>query len=161
MVDQRGGCRLRGDWRCLFSRTSLTAPANPGTLSAKLALLKAKKWRPRLAFGGVAIAVVNVVIGLWTIVGFTYSRGDRVGFVRKLSERGWACKTYEGTLAMIVQPGDPGKVWEFSVRDKAVADQIAALSGHRVALHYEQHKLVPASCVGETEYFVTGVRQLD
>jgi hypothetical protein len=139
----------------------LTASANPDKLPPTVASLKRKKWLRRLVFAGVPVAVVSAVVCLWTTVGFTYSRGDRVGFVRKLSERGWACKTYEGTLAMIVQPGDAGKVWEFSVRDKAVADQIAALSGHRVALHYEQHKGVPASCVGETEYFVIGVRQLD
>jgi hypothetical protein len=27
-----------------------------------------------------------------------------------------------------------------------------------MALHYEQHKWVPSSCFGETEYFVNDVR---
>jgi len=31
--------------------------------------------------------------------------------------------------------------------------------GKRVALDYEQHKGLPSSCWGETEYFVTGVRE--
>ena len=47
------------------------------------------------------------------------------------------------------------------MRDKVVADQIDALSGHELALHYEQYKGVPATCVGDTEYFVVGVRQVD
>jgi hypothetical protein len=126
-----------------------------------LALLKGKKSPRNLVFRGVAVALIGVAICLSTTVGYTYSRGERVGFVRKLSERGWACKTYEGTLAMVVGPGDPGRLWEFSLRDKVVADQIDALGGHRLALRYEQYKGVPATCVGDTEYFVVGVRQVD
>jgi hypothetical protein len=30
-----------------------------------------------------------------------------------------------------------------------------------VRLHYEQHKGVPTSCFGETEYFVTEVEPLE
>jgi hypothetical protein len=139
----------------------LTARANPDKLRATLALPRGKKWLRNLLLGGVPVAVIGVAVCLWTTVGFTYSRGERVGFVRKLSERGWACKTHEGTLAMVVGPGDVGRLWEFSVRDKVVADQIEALSGHRLALRYEQYKGVPATCVGDTEYFVVGVRQVD
>jgi len=127
-----------------------------------LALQKTKKWLRNLLFGGIPVALATTIICLWTTVGFTYSRGERVGFVRKLSDRGWACKTYEGTLAMIAEPGGgAAKLWDFSVRDKVVADQIDAVSGHPVALQYEQHKGVLSPCVGETEYFVIGVRRLD
>jgi hypothetical protein len=63
---------------------------------------------------------------------------------------------------MIAEPGGgAAKLWDFSVRDKVVADQIDAVSGHPVALQYEQHKGVLSPCVGETEYFVIGVRRLD
>jgi hypothetical protein len=44
------------------------------------------------------------------------------------------------------------------VRNPAVADQINHSMGQRVALHYEQHKGVPTSCFGETEYYVTQVQ---
>jgi hypothetical protein len=30
-----------------------------------------------------------------------------------------------------------------------------------MALHYEQHRWVPGSCFGETEYFVTDVRVME
>jgi hypothetical protein len=123
--------------------------------------MQAKSVR-KFAFGGLAVALTGVAISLWTTVGFTYSQGERVGIVRKLSERGWACKTYEGTLAMLVDPGGgTPKVWEFSVRDKAVVEQIDSLLGQRVALRYEQRKGVAAPCVGDTEYFVIGVRRVD
>jgi hypothetical protein len=121
-----------------------------------------RKWLRRLVFGAIPVAAIAAVISLWTTVGLTYSRGERVGFVRNLSQRGWTCKTYEGTLAMIAEPaGGAAKLWDFSVRDKGVADRIDSLSGHAVALRYEQYKGVPAACVGETQYFVVGVRQLD
>ena len=32
------------------------------------------------------------------------------------------------------------------------------LNGQRVVLNYEQHKGVPGSCFGDTEYFIVGVR---
>ncbi len=122
------------------------------------------KGRPlrRLAFGGLTLVLVGAAIFFWTTTGFTYSRGQRVGVVRKLSERGWACKTYEGTLTMSLDAsGGATKVWDFSVAEKIVADQIDALLGQRVVLRYEQHKGVLGTCVGETEYFVTGVRRVD
>jgi hypothetical protein len=126
-----------------------------------LAPREGKRWLRNVVLAAIPVALVAVAICLWTTVGFTYSRGERVGFVRKMSQRGWACKTYEGTLAMVVGPGDPERLWAFSVRDKVVADQIDALSGHELALHYEQYKGVPATCVGDTQYFVVGVRQVD
>jgi len=44
------------------------------------------------------------------------------------------------------------------VRDEFIAQQINASVGQRVALTYEQHKGLPTSCFGETEYFVTEVK---
>jgi len=29
-----------------------------------------------------------------------------------------------------------------------------------MALHYDQHKLIPSSCFDETEYFVTDARRI-
>jgi hypothetical protein len=34
------------------------------------------------------------------------------------------------------------------------------VAGKRVVLSYQQHKFVPSSCFGETEYFVTAVREV-
>lgn len=88
---------------------------------------------------------------------YTYSSGERAGFVQKFSKKGWLCKTWEGEMAQTTQPGVPPLIWEFTVRSDSVAEAINSAVGKRVALHYKQHKGVPTSCFGETEYFVDGV----
>ena len=88
---------------------------------------------------------------------FTYSKGESVGYVQKLSYKGWICKTWEGeqVRALSVVPAIPEK-FELTVRDTAVADQINAHIGQKVVIEYEQHKGLP-SCFGETEHFITKV----
>jgi hypothetical protein len=80
-----------------------------------------------------------------------------VGFVQKLSYKGWICKTWEGEQirALATLPAIPEK-FAFTVRDDAVADQINKQIGQKVVLEYEQHKGLPG-CFGETEYFITKV----
>jgi len=106
------------------------------------------------------IVLPAALFALWTWItlSYAYSRGDRVGYAQKISQKGWLCKTWEGELAMSNVPGQMPEKFAFSVRDDAVARQIAQLDGRRVSLQYEQHRGVPTSCFGETEYFVTSVR---
>ena len=89
---------------------------------------------------------------------YTYSSGDRVGYVQKFSQKGWLCKTYEGEIAMVNLPGQLANTFQFTVRSDSLAAVINKAQGQRVAIQYEQHKGVPTSCFGETEYFVNGVR---
>jgi hypothetical protein len=112
----------------------------------------------RLAAKLAAVALVLLV--LWTLLAYywSYSSGERVGFVQKLSDKGWVCKTWEGELAMVNLPGQMSERFEFTVRDDAVAAQVNALLGQRVALSYDEHRGLPSSCFGETAYFVTAVR---
>src|SRR3984893_8221699 len=84
---------------------------------------------------------------------FSYSTGQRAGYVQKISKKGWLCKTWEGELAMSAVPGTAPQIFTFSVRDDAVAEKIENAAGQRVALSYEQHKGVPGSCFAENEYF--------
>jgi len=122
--------------------------------------------RLRRKWAVLAVAAVVVlpllVFALWVgaTLGFTYSNGERAGYVQKLSDKGWICKTWEGELAMQNLPGTAPEIFHFSVRDSVVAKQIQDLEGQKVALIYEQHKGVPSSCFGETEYFVTGVKKI-
>ena len=102
----------------------------------------------------IAAAVLFVLYALLALH-FNYSEGERAGYVQKLSRKGWLCKTWEGELAMVNLPGAMPEIFRFSVRDDAVAAQVNASLGRRVRLHYEQHKGIPTSCFGETEYFVT------
>jgi hypothetical protein len=47
------------------------------------------------------------------------------------------------------------------VRDDVVAEHINQTLGKRVALRYEQHKGVPTTCFGETEYYVVAVKAVE
>ena len=103
-----------------------------------------------------------VVIAAWTTIAlaYTYSDGNRVGYNQKLSRKGWLCKTWEGEIALTAQPGVAPEIFRYSVRDDSVARAIQALEGQRVAIEYEQHKGLPTTCFGETEYFATGVQKV-
>lgn len=98
-----------------------------------------------------------VALYVWIALSFSYSEGERAGYVQKFSRKGWVCKTWEGELAMVSLPGTLPEIFRFTVRDPATAARINAAMGGRVALHYEQHMGLPTSCFGETSYFVTGV----
>ncbi len=108
----------------------------------------------------VAVAAVVGVLAAWTLftLNWSYSAGERAGYVQKLSERGWICKTWEGEMAMVTMPGTVAEKFYFTVPDDAVAARINETVGSRVVLHYEQRRGIPFSCFAETEYFVTGVR---
>ena len=108
---------------------------------------------------GFLIAVIAIVFGLisWISLSWVYSDGERAGYVQKFSRRGYVCKTWEGEMAMVTMPGTLAEKFAFTVRDPQVAAKINADIGQRLAMHYEQHKWLPSSCFGDTEYFVTSV----
>jgi hypothetical protein len=107
-----------------------------------------------------ALGLPILVFTLWATItlNYTYSSGERAGFLQKVSKRGWLCKTWEGELQMVAIPGAAPEVFKFTSRSDEVADQLNRLNGQRVVLHYEEHKGVPTSCFGDTDYFVTSVR---
>jgi len=103
-----------------------------------------------------ALAVVVIAVGYVLVIRYwSYSTGERAGWVQKFSSKGWLCKTWEGEMAMVTMPGTVAEKFAFTVRDDTVAAKLNAAVGKRMALHYEQHKWVPSSCFGDTEYFVT------
>ncbi len=108
-----------------------------------------------------AFIVLGTIAWIWFALSWSYSQGERAGYVQKFSRKGWLCKTWEGEIAMVTMPGAIPEKFEFTVRDDKVAAEINALAGKRVVLMYEQHKFIPTSCFGETEYFVTGVRPVE
>ncbi len=108
------------------------------------------------------LVVAAVLFTLYTVVvlKWSYSAGERAGYMQKLSSKGFLCKTWEGELQLVAIPGSTPEKFLFSVRDDAVAQRINATMGKRVALTYEQHIGVPSTCFGETEYFVTDVKEV-
>jgi len=108
----------------------------------------------------VLIALPLLVFTLWAGVtlNYTYSSGDRAGFLQKISKRGWLCKTWEGELQLSAIPGSQPEKFLFTTRSDSIAKLLSSMSGQRVVLDYKQHIGVPGTCFGDTEYFVTGVR---
>ncbi|KQV46714.1 MULTISPECIES: hypothetical protein [unclassified Duganella] len=108
--------------------------------------------------GGLLAAVALLFAAyVWLALSYSYSEGERAGYLQKFSKRGWLCKTWEGEILLTSMPGAIPEKFEFTVRDDAIASQIAAAAGKRVVLHYAQHKGVPTSCFGDTQYFVESV----
>jgi hypothetical protein len=91
---------------------------------------------------------------------WSYSKGERAGYLQKVSDKGWICKTWEGELSLVALPGAAPEKFLFTVRDPEVAKRVNDAAGKRVSLAYEQHKGLPTTCFGETDYFVVGVREI-
>ena len=101
------------------------------------------------------LPVLGFALYTWVALTWSFSKGERAGYITKFSNKGWVCKTWEGELTMALVPGTVPEKFLFSVRDDVLAQRITRSMGKRVSLTYEQHKGVPTSCFGETEYFVT------
>jgi len=109
----------------------------------------------------IGLVLMAVIAWVWLTLTWSYSEGERAGYIQKFSRKGWLCKTWEGEIAMVTMPGAIPDRFEFSVRDESVATKLNALAGQRVVLTYAQHKFVPSNCFGETEHFVTDVRAVN
>jgi hypothetical protein len=118
---------------------------------------KRRRW-PLVLVVFLLLVIGGAALYVWSTLAFSYSSGDRAGYVQKFAQRGWLCKTWEGEMAMAGPPGALPEMFRFTVRDEGVARQLTQSVGQRVAIHYEQHRGVPSECFGETEYFVIGVR---
>jgi len=104
------------------------------------------------------IVLVALVAGYFAIVlNWSYSTGERAGWVQKFSKKGWLCKTWEGELALVSLPGTSVEKFLFTVRDDGIAASINKVVGQRVSMHYEQKVGLPTTCFGETRNYVTGV----
>jgi hypothetical protein len=114
----------------------------------------------------IALSVVALLllIAAWFAFAWrwSYSDGERAGWVQKFSRKGWVCKTWEGEQALVSLPGTASvEKFYFTVHDEATAQAINKVMGRRVNLHYEEKVGLPGSCFGETRYFVTGVTLVD
>ena len=111
-----------------------------------------------MRISAVLIAIVLLVAGYFLVVfNWSYSEGERAGWVQKFSSKGWLCKTWEGEMAMVSMPGSMTEKFFFTVWDDAIAEEVNKLMGKRVSLHYEEKVGIPTSCFGETRHYVTKV----
>ena len=116
-------------------------------------------------FTRLGFAVLSLLLAfalyIWAVLSWSYSEGERAGFLQKVSYKGWICKTWEGELSLVAIPGAAPEKFLFTVRDEAVAQQLNEVAGKRVTLKYEQHRGLPTSCFGDTDYFVVDVAVIE
>lgn len=116
-------------------------------------------------FLSLIVALVSVIIGLTecsTGVYRGYSEGFRVGYVQKVSRKGF-CKSNEGELSLqsfgsrAATPGAISDTWAFSISDPKVVKKLeeVSISGKVAKLTYTQYWVKPW-CL-DTAYDVTGV----
>jgi hypothetical protein len=117
-----------------------------------------KRWSTRVL--AALIVVPLLIFAVWAAVtlNVVYESGEKYGYVQNFAKQGVVCATWEGELAMPNVPGVAPETFRFSVRDNAVAADVQASIGKRVALSYEEHRNVPTACFGKSDHFVTGVR---
>src|SRR3984957_4284583 len=117
----------------------------------------------------ILLLVLVAGAGLWTwlTLAWAYADGDRAGVLQKFVRRGWMCKTEEGEIALYygggqyLGPSTSPQMWDFSVRDKAVAAELSKAVGHRVQLHYTEHPGIPTNCFADTRFLVDRVTVTD
>jgi len=124
-----------------------------------------KRENTSMPLKSIVVAVFALVLGValyvLIVVLWSYSSGERAGWVQKLSSKGWLCKTWEGEMAMVSMPGSTTEKFNFTVWDDEVAEQINKVMGKRVSLHYEEKVGIPTSCFGETRYYVNKVTAVE
>jgi hypothetical protein len=111
--------------------------------------------------GILLVLVIGFILYIWLALTWSFSKGERAGYIQKLSKSGWICKTWEGEMAMVTMPGAIPDKFLFSIRNEEVAKRINQLAGKRVVIIYEQHKGLPTSCFGDTEYFIVDTRTIE
>ncbi len=107
------------------------------------------------------VILALVALYLWAALSWSYSTGERAGWVQKLSKKGWVCKTWEGELALVSLPGTTPEKFMFTIYGDDVAENVTRAMGKRVNLHYEEKVGLPGSCFGETRHYVTKVTVSD
>jgi hypothetical protein len=117
--------------------------------------------RRSFLFWTVAVLILAPAAYFLFVFNWSYSNGERAGWVQKFSSKGWFCKTWEGEMAMVSLPGSTVEKFHFTVWDDKVAEKVTQAMGKRVSLVYAQKMGIPTSCFGETRYYVTDVQVVD
>jgi len=135
-------------------------PDVPATPAAPAPVKKKHRTLLMVLLALVLIPAVIIALWIWVALGYTYASGERAGYVQKISKKGWLCKTWEGELAMANLPGTMPQIFTFTVRNDSIANVIEQNIGKQVSLTYQQHRGIPTTCFGETEYFITAAHRV-
>ncbi len=106
----------------------------------------------------IVAGILYLVVAYMLAAVFVYSKGDRIGYIYKFSNKGYVFKTNEGILKTgFVNIGNtttPNEEWEFSVAEDSVANQITKLDQRVAVKLYYREYYTKLFFRGDTKYFV-------
>jgi hypothetical protein len=121
---------------------------------------RAKNWL--VWFIGFIVVLVALLAGYtWLVLNWSYSTGERAGYVQKFSQKGWLCKTWEGEMAIVAIPGSLPEIFKFTVRDDKVAAEINSRHGQARLHRLRAARGYPSTCFGETGYYVSKIHVVE
>lgn len=108
-----------------------------------------------------SILVFLVALVVATQGYFTYSEGERGGYIKKLAKKGYIIKTFEGELVQQISGVLSAESFQFSVQKKEVVIQLqkAMLNNERVNVKYKQKIYIMPFLHGDSQYFITEIIQ--
>ena len=117
-----------------------------------------KKFLKKLMLFIIVAGILYLVVAYMLAAVFVYSKGDRIGYIYKFSNKGYVFKTNEGILKTgFVNIGNtttPNEEWEFSVAEDSVANQITKLDQRVAVKLYYREYYTKLFFRGDTKYFV-------
>ena len=108
-----------------------------------------------IIFAGILSSTLYYFYRNWTV-----SEGTRVGVLYKISKKGKIFKTYEGQLLLgNSQIMSKESIWDFSVENKEVYQEMQKFEGNNIKVHYrEKEDTFPWQ--GDTDYLVYKVEMM-
>lgn len=94
---------------------------------------------------GIALVALALALFIYFKFYFVFGQGVKAGELNQLVYKGWIWKTYEGRLiqAGFNSGGKAGNVqsneFNFSVKDRAIADTLMRAGGKMVELRYKEY----------------------
>lgn len=117
-----------------------------------------KRFLKKLMVFMIVAGILYLVVAYMLAAVFVYSKGDRIGYIYKFSNKGYVFKTNEGILKTgFVNIGittTPNEEWEFSVAEDSVANQITKLDQRVAVKLYYREYYTKLFFRGDTKYFV-------
>lgn len=117
-----------------------------------------KRFLKKLMVFMIVAGILYLVVAYMLAAVFVYSKGDRIGYIYKFSNKGYVFKTNEGILKTgFVNIGNtttPNEEWEFSVAEDSVANQITKLDQRVAVKLYYREYYTKLFFRGDTKYFV-------
>jgi len=103
-----------------------------------------------------ALACLLLALYIWAMLSWSYSKGERAGWIQKLSKKGYLCKTWkarcDGSL-----PGSVPEKFTFTGLDDQIAEEINKLLEGGWLSTTRSTSGLPTSCFGETGHFAKSI----